>query len=280
MTLLRAILRRRPAAVHATLAVTVAAVVWSLGAGASGGRPAAPTQAADPGRARLIQQGRDLYVPGCSACHGLNGQGVVGPDGRRRGVSLIGRGEASAYYVLTTGRMPLADSEGRTVRKPPAYPPSEIRALVAYVGTLGGGPKVPAVDAAKGDLAQGGELFRANCQACHSATGAGGALSYGRAAPTLMKSTPTQIGAAVRIGPGQMPAFGSRTLSPQEVDSVARYVQYLQKPEDRGGLPLGRLGPIPEGMLVWVGGLGSLLLVCLWIGSRMHTRHQPVEDVT
>lgn len=220
-----------------------------------------------------IQRGRELYVTGCSSCHGLDGRGVDASDGDARGPSLEHSGAASAYYMLTTGRMPLNDPADNPVRKDPAYRPAEIAALVAYVASLGDGPPIPVVDISAGNLAVGGVLYRENCQACHSATGAGGALSYGRAAPSLSKATPTQVGAAIRTGPGQMPVFGPETLSKRQVDSIARYVQYLEEPDDRGGLALGRLGPIPEGFLVWVLGIGLLLVICTWIGGRSRSRH-------
>ena len=41
--------------------------------------------------------------------------------------------------------------------------------------------------------------FRSNCAACHSATGAGGALSYGRAAPPRGKSAPRVVASAIRM---------------------------------------------------------------------------------
>jgi ubiquinol-cytochrome c reductase cytochrome c subunit len=218
--------------------------------------------------ADLVEQGRALYRVQCSSCHGLDGKGRQAPDGDQRGPSLENAGGASAYYYLTTGRMPLANSEEIPRRKPPAYSDDEIDALIAYVASLGDGPEIPDVDIANGDVAEGGELYRANCAACHSATGAGGALSYGRAAPALDQAEPRQLGSAVRTGPGQMPRFGSDSLTDEDVDSVAAYVDYLHDADDRGGVALGRLGPIPEGFLVWIAGMGGLLLVCLAIGKR------------
>jgi ubiquinol-cytochrome c reductase cytochrome c subunit len=227
-------------------------------------------------------RGQELYLTGCSSCHGIDGRGVETPDGSERGPSLERAGPALTYYMVSTGRMPLANSEDISRRKEPAYGPVEIDALVAYVSTLGDGPPIPDVDISAGNLAVGGVLYRENCQACHSATGAGGALSYGRAAPSLSKATPTQIGAAIRTGPGQMPVFGPETLSERQVDSVARYVRYLEEPDDRGGLALGRLGPIPEGFLVWVLGIGLLLVICTWIGGRTGSRSavDESEEVT
>jgi ubiquinol-cytochrome c reductase cytochrome c subunit len=227
----------------------------------------------------LLARGRELYETGCESCHGPEGEGVDAPDGSVRGPSLQGSGEAAAYYYLTTGRMPLANSEEQPVRKDPAYDDDEIEALVAYVGSLGEGPAVPEVDLEGADLAAGGEIFRANCQACHSASGSGGALSYGRAAPRLADATPTQVGAAVRVGPGQMPVFGRETISDSELDDLAAYVDYLRSPEDPGGLPIGRTGPIPEGFVAWLVGIPALLCLVAWIGTRSPIRRKhPVAD--
>jgi ubiquinol-cytochrome c reductase cytochrome c subunit len=169
--------------------------------------------------------------------------------------------------------MPLADSDDQPVRKPPAYSPREIDALVAYVASLDDGPEIPDVDVAEGDLAAGGEIYRAQCQACHSASGSGGALSYGRAAPSLADATPKQIGSAVRVGPGQMPVFGPDAIDDQQLNDLARYVVYLDDPEDPGGLPIGRTGPIPEGFVAWLIGLVALLALVGWIGTRSPIRH-------
>jgi ubiquinol-cytochrome c reductase cytochrome c subunit len=65
-----------------------------------------------------------------------------------------------------------------------------------------------------------------------------------------------------------MPVFGSDTLSPAQANDIARYVQYLHHPTNAGGLSLGRVGPIPEGFVAWLVGLGVLLLLCRWIGAR------------
>lgn len=232
----------------------------------------------------LVDAGADLYATGCASCHGVAGEGVrilesaggsdaavtgsaAGP-GELRGPSLQESGEAGAYYYLSTGRMPLANPDDQPERKAPAYDESEIDALVAYVGTLGEGPEVPDVDLAGADVARGGELYRRNCQACHSAFGSGGALSYGRAAPGLQSAEPTEVGAALRVGPGQMPVFGPDALSDQELDDVTAYVQYLRSARSPGGAQIGRNGPVPEGFVAWGFGIGVLLLVVAWIGRR------------
>jgi ubiquinol-cytochrome c reductase cytochrome c subunit len=220
--------------------------------------------------AELLARGRELYVTGCSSCHGPDGGGEDAPDGSARGPSLESAGEATAYYYLATGRMPLANSEEQPIRKEPAYDEDEIEALVAYVAALGDGegPRLPDLDLEGADLAQGGEIFRGNCQACHSASGSGGALSYGDAAPRLAPAEPLEIGAAVRAGPGEMPVFGPETISDNQLNDLVRYVDYLDDPDDPGGVPIGRTGPIPEGFVAWLVGMITLLVLVGWIGTR------------
>ncbi len=255
---------RAPRLLVALPLVVTALVTPAMVAGAPRGQP-------EPPDAEQVAAGRELFLTGCASCHGPDGEGVT-VEGDVRGPSLVEAGAAGAYYYLSTGRMPLADSDDQPVRKPRAYSPREIDALVAYVASLDDGPEIPDVDIAEGDLALGGEIFRANCQACHSASGSGGALSYGRAAPPLAEATPRQIGSAVRIGPGQMPVFGPDEINDEELDDLARYVVYLQDPEDPGGLPIGRTGPIPEGFVAWLIGLVALLVVVAWIGTRSPIR--------
>jgi ubiquinol-cytochrome c reductase cytochrome c subunit len=233
-----------------------------------------PAQAADDPLAR----GEELYVTGCSSCHGASGGGATTPDGERRGPPITNAGEANAYFQLSTGRMPLGDSGDTPARKRPAYSTEDIAALVVYVGSLGDGPMLPSVDVVNADLALGGEQYLANCAACHSASGAGGALSDGRAAPGLQESEPLQVATAGRSGPGEMPVFGPDVLDQQQLDAVARYVQYLRSPDDRGGLPIGRIGPVPEGFVALTFGIGALLAAVAWIGTRSPVRQRSSDE--
>ena len=65
-----------------------------------------------------------------------------------------------------------------------------------------------------------------------------------------------------------MPAFGPDAVADSEATAIARYVQTLRSPEDRGGSGLGHLGPIPEGLVAWLVGLLAILVVVRWIGER------------
>jgi ubiquinol-cytochrome c reductase cytochrome c subunit len=210
---------------------------------------------------RLVAQGRALYEDGCSSCHGLDARGIPG-----RAPSLRGVGEIAADFYLSTGRMPLDRPGAQPVRAEPAYPPREIRALVAFVGSFGG-PRIPQVDPAAGDLAQGQRLFTSSCAGCHQIVGAGGMVTRA-AVPDLKQATPRDVAEAVRIGPYLMPPFSERQLDRRDLDSLARYVQWTHEPEDRGGWGIGHLGPIPEGMVAWLLGLAALILTIRLIGER------------
>jgi ubiquinol-cytochrome c reductase cytochrome c subunit len=206
--------------------------------------------------------GAALYEEGCSTCHGFDLRGVDG-----RGPSLRGAGEQAADFYLRTGRMPLNAPGDQPLRNEPRYSEGELDALIAYVGSFGG-PPVPDVDPAAGSVADGQELFTANCSGCHAISGRGGVV-VGAEAPELTDSTPTQVAEAIRVGPYVMPAFNREQLSDDDVNSIARYVEdVVDTPEDRGGWGIGHIGPVPEGMVAWLLAIVALLLVARIIGER------------
>ena len=211
--------------------------------------------------------GRTLYARDCAWCHGTQGEGTTS------GPTLVGTGAASADFMLRTGRMPIEAVEKQPQRRTPRYTPVQIAALDQFVASLGLGPPVPAVNPQAGNLGRGAELYEINCAACHSSTGVGGALTNGLQAPGLQHSTPTEVAEAVRLGgqglrTGNMPKFGPDVLDQDQLDSVIRYVMYLQHPRDRGGASLAHLGPIVEGLVAWGGALLILVVFIRWIGTR------------
>jgi ubiquinol-cytochrome c reductase cytochrome c subunit len=206
-------------------------------------------------------RGRDLFVEGCSTCHGLDAGGM-------RGIapSLHGVGARAADFYLSTGRMPLNDPREQPLRNRPAYARGDIDAIVRYIGSLGG-PPVPNPDPERGSVRDGMEAFTTFCAGCHSIVGAGGIVTGG-VAPPLDEATPRQIAEAVRIGPYLMPSFGDGTIDDRTLDSIIRYVEYTKDPEDPGGWPLGRLGPVPEGLVAWLLAGAVLVGVVRLLGER------------
>jgi ubiquinol-cytochrome c reductase cytochrome c subunit len=267
---------------HATRRTAMAFIlIGSMAVACSYLRDDGPKPYRPPGLQRTLpsaveDRGVVLYQRDCAWCHGPSGQGTTnGPD-------LNGSLDGGAYtdFMLRTGRMPLAAPLIDAVRGRPAYAPADVAAIVALVEAFGGdGPEVPSPDPAAGDLARGEQLYQENCAACHSTTGVGGALTSGHVAPALDADvTPTQIAEAMAVGPGcantsptcgvgegTMPRFD---LPKGDVDSIVLYVASLQHPDDRGGAPIGRIGPVAEGAVGLLLGLGVLLLVARWIGTR------------
>lgn len=254
--------RLRPGPSSLLALPVVAAVLFavvSLGsAGVTDGAALAPEQSDD--RVDLVAQGRDLFVTQCSSCHSLDGRGVEG-----RGPSLEPEGEASTDFVLRTGRMPLAAPNLQAQSGPVRYSEDEILALVAYVGEIGSGPEIPDVDVARADVANGGDLFRLNCAACHVSSGAGAPIGGGRQAPNLTDSGPTVVGEAIKVGPGSMPIFAS--LSDQEIDDIAGYIEVLGEDDTTGARKFGGAGPVAEGLAAWLLALIPLIAVTRWIGQ-------------
>ena len=224
-----------------------------------------PAQAADEGATESAAEaaGRELYQRSCITCHGENLEGVP-----NRGPSLIGVGEAAVYFQVHTGRMPLARQEADAHDKPVVFSDEEIDQLMAYVQANGGGPTLPSGDLRDGDLAAGGELFRLNCASCHNFVGQGGALSSGKSAPSLLDATDLEIYTAMLTGPENMPVFGDNQLTPEEKRSIINYVQTIKAQADPGGAGIGRTGPVPEGLVIWVVGIGALMFGIFWMGSK------------
>jgi ubiquinol-cytochrome c reductase cytochrome c subunit len=209
----------------------------------------------------LVAQGHALFESSCASCHGMSAQGIRG-----RAPSLHDVGALAADFYLQTGRMPLPNPKAQPLRTSPAFPQSKIRALIAYVASFGG-PEIPVVRPRQGSLAEGQRLFGLDCAGCHTIQGQGGIVT-GAIVPSLNEATPTQIGEAVRVGPYVMPRFSEGELSTAEVNSLARYIHSIQHPENLGGWGIGRIGPIPEGMVAWLLAGAALLLIARLLGER------------
>ncbi|OHV36092.1 cytochrome C [Pseudofrankia sp. EUN1h] len=249
--------RRRSSTLVLSLALMATGVLWSV---------LAPSgSAADSADNAAVREGRALYLQGCSTCHGINAAGTVS------GPSLIGVGSAAVDFQVSTGRMPLAHPGAQAERKDPSYSETQIDQLAAYIQTLGGGTTTPEIskeDLADADLTYGGELYRANCAQCHQSAGQGAPLTYGKYAPALTDATPEQIVEAMRVGPESMPVFGSGQVDDEGAKAIAAYIIMNRDTPSPGGHKLGSYGPVPEGLLAWLIGIGGLLGVCLWIGAR------------
>lgn len=211
-----------------------------------------------------LAAGAQLFAENCSSCHGATALGSA------RAPSLQGVGGATVDLWLSAGWMPLAEPTSQPEDKPPRFDRTEINQIVAYVTSLApGGVSVPNVDLSNADIAEGFNLFALNCAGCHTISGAGDAIGGTARAPSLHGVNQTQVAEAILTGPGNMPRFSTRQLSPQQVNDVVAYVvNVIQRPSNPGGLSLGGVGPVAEGFVGLFIGVGACMLMALWIGDR------------
>ncbi len=256
--------RRRPAAGYAVVLLGLliagagyAAITEAGSASATGPNIAASAQ---------VSQGRAIFLEECATCHGQFAQGVPGVA-----PSLIGVGAAAVDFQVSTGRMPAKEPAAQQPRKSPQLTPPQIKALAAYIASLGGGPPVPTsgqVNAHGANAGFGQQLFTADCAQCHNFDGAGGDLTYGKYAPPLTKSTPTQIWEAMLTGPEAMPVFNNTTITPQQKRDIIAYITQTRSEPNPGGFSLGRVGPVTEGLVAFLGLLLFMVLAAMWITAK------------
>ncbi len=255
--------RRRPAAGYAALLLGLVIVTLLYGAllGTSGG-----AQAQSPSPQSDINAGKNLFDSTCSSCHGF---GAVGRPGIAP--SLIGAGAAAVDFQMSTGRMPAKELGAENERKPTLFTQQQIYEIADYIESLGGGPTIPdaqQVSTAGANTALGEELFSANCAQCHNAGLSGGALTYGKDAPPLTQATATQIYEAMLTGPEAMPVFSDGAISPQAKRDIIAYILDTRSEPSPGGLSLGRMGPVTEGLVTFLGGMGFLVLIAMWLTAK------------
>jgi ubiquinol-cytochrome c reductase cytochrome c subunit len=253
--------RRRHPLASAVLVLLSLVVIGLLYALAVPGKAGATTAASSD-----VTTGKQLFQANCSTCHGMNA------EGRSNAPSLVGVGAAAVDFQVGTGRMPLQASGPQAPRSGKVdFSSDDIKNLAAYVASLAPGPAIPSadqVDPTKGDPVRGGELFRTNCAMCHNFAANGGALTRGKYAPNLNDTTPTHIYEAMDTGPQSMPVFGDGTLDPKSKQDIIAWVRTIKQAPNPGGISLGGIGPVSEGLVGWVVGLAALIGCAVWLGAK------------
>jgi len=77
-----------------------------------------------------------------------------------------------------------------------------------------------------------------------------------------------------------MPRFTTAQISQADLDAVVTYVNHVvTRPENPGGTPYDYLGPVAEGLIAWIIGIGGLFAVIYFTGTtasgqRLGTRRR------
>ena len=242
----------------------IAAGLMITGSGYAAATASTATESSSGYTAEQVDSGHKLFLSNCASCHGKSAEGT------QNAPTLIGVGAASVDFQVSSGRMPAQASGPQMPTKESQFTEEQTAALAAYVASLAPGPAIPtaAQVAPNGNATRGGELFRTNCAMCHNAAGAGGALTQGKYAPALTETTPTEFYEAMITGPQNMPVFNDANLTPADKKDIITYLVYLQKHPSPGGLDLDNLGPVAEGLFVWIFVLGGIIGITVWLGAK------------
>ncbi len=273
------LLRHLAAGPTAALGVGLVAfgLFFGLGSASSASTPVVSSNPA------VIANGQSLFDVHCSSCHGIGGVGTV------HAPRLIHVGAAAADFYLITGRMPLNAPGDQAMRNSPFFGKGQVQALVSYIAALPfidhqptvQGPGIPNIlplckDTASATatnpncvtLSLGQQTFALNCSQCHQIAGAGGMLAKGMVVPSLKNATMLEVAEAIRVGPRPMPGFGPGELDARQLSAVVHYVAYLHHPSSNGGLGISNFGPVAEGFVGILFGLGVLLFAARMMGTR------------
>jgi ubiquinol-cytochrome c reductase cytochrome c subunit len=264
--------RRRPIAGYAVILLGLILVGATYAIITGTGESAAST-APTPLQSQ-IARGQQIFLLTCATCHGMQAQGTAAAP------SLIGVGSAAVDFQVSTGRMPAKIIGAEMPEKPAQLNPTETRDVAEYIASLAGGPAMPSaaeVSTRGADLALGQELFIADCAQCHNFDGAGGALTDGKYAPSLSNATPTQIYEAMLTGPEAMPVFNDTTITPSEKRDIIAYVTTIRAEPNPGGFSLGRVGPVTEGLVAFLGLLFFMVLAAMWITAK-HRKTETADE--
>jgi ubiquinol-cytochrome c reductase cytochrome c subunit len=169
--------------------------------------------------------------------------------------------------------MPAPAPHVNEIHKTAAFTDPQIDAIVNYVESFSRHPDRSMPLIMPGNAVRGHALFAENCAVCHGATGAGASVGAQDVAPSLGNATVFQVAEAIRAGPGVMPRFGPDLLSDQDVSDIAHYVNEEQTQEsgrygeNAGGFSLAHVGPVAEGLVAWIFGIGGLVLFVRLVGE-------------
>lgn len=229
-----------------------------------------------------VDLGGQLYAQACAQCHASDGSGAQVPGTTRQGPALEGRPTVTAAYVdlvMRTGRMPPAANPFDNQPREIAFTDEERLAIVAFTveefglvndldEIIGGLPE--------GDAGRGQAVYAENCAACHGNTGAGGVAGGGAWTPAVNIYDTATIAEATRIGPFQMPAFGSDIITDEEVADIGAF---LEEVRNEAGTPLGLVELNPVFASGFVALLAVVMIVSLfWISSKPTWFPDPEAD--
>jgi len=65
-----------------------------------------------------------------------------------------------------------------------------------------------------------------------------------------------------------MPKFGDKIITSREKLDIIKWIKAAQNEPSLGGASMGRVGPVTEGLLGWILGLGLLVGIAVWLATK------------
>jgi ubiquinol-cytochrome c reductase cytochrome c subunit len=254
--------RRRPVAGYAALLLGLVVVGLLYGAFTRTGGSA---QASSPGPS----QSTSIRARTCSTRPARAATASTRRAPRRR-PSLIGAGAAAVDFQMSTGRMPAKEVGAENDRKPVTFSAQQIYEIADYVASLGGGPR----SRRPAGVHRGSE-HRARGRAVQRQLRAVPRLRRGGRRADLR-----QVRAAADRGDPDADLRGDADRARGDAGVRRRRGQPVGQARHHrlhrghaggaqpGGFSLGRTGPVTEGLVIFLGGMGFLVLIALWITAK------------
>ena len=164
-----------------------------------------------------------------------------GPGHARRPVHHQRRRRLDRLHAPDRPDAALARPDRPVQRGRPIFDDAEIKALVDYAASFGQGPAIPErpglerVRSRRRDGPPTPRLARRAMERAPAATRSVAARSLRRCSTP----PPTQVGEAIRTGPGAMPAFDEHQIPDDQFENIAAYLAFLRDEAAPGG-PAGR----------------------------------------
>ena len=212
-----------------------------------------------------IKAGEALFEQNCSSCHEADAQGGTAAP------SLIGVGPATVDFWVSTGRMPAATPlSAQAQPKPPKLTNREADEVAAFITlALAGRALHPDRQSEGGQPGHRGQPVRPQLRRLPHHHRHGRRAGLRHRTPRRC-TTPRPPRWPRRSAPDRAtcPASPATCRTAQVRDIVAYVTEQIQHPANPGGFGLGGVGPVAEGFVGLLFGVGGLMLVCFWIGDR------------
>ena len=92
--------------------------------------------------------------------------------------------------------------------------------------------------------------------------------AFGLVPSGLAGVDPVHIYGAMVTGPQNMPVFSDANISPEGKRDIITFLKQIEASGSPGGADLGSLGPVSEGLFLWIAGLGVIVAFTIWLTSR------------